>query len=121
MSRLCSWYYPYRAYVQPRDEWLRFSSLQGTGWLLLAKWMLYLAPLPSTALLTLRGDGTPSSGGLYGPVGRLRYMLYSFFRLSQAMGGRYSNAYVDGTMSFSPWECLEKCCRPKDCRSDRTR
>src|SRR5574338_521616 len=33
---------------------IRFGSLQTTGWLLLAKWILYLAPLPLTTLLALR-------------------------------------------------------------------
>ena len=79
----------------------RFSSFQGTGWLLLAKWMLYLAPLPLTALLTLRRHAQVITlVGYMVPLVAFGTLLYSYFRLWQAMGGRYTNAYVDASTTF---------------------
>ena len=80
---------------------IRFGSLQGTGWLLLAKWVLYLAPLPLTTLLTLRRQRHVIKLVSYlVPTVAFCTLLYSLFRLFQAMEGRYSNAYIDGTLNF---------------------
>ena len=79
--------------------WL--GAFQKTGWLLLAKWILYLAPLPLTALLTLRRQVHVIKVVSYSvPVVAFGTLLYSSFRLWQAMGGRYSNAYVDAASTF---------------------
>jgi glycosyltransferase involved in cell wall biosynthesis/O-antigen ligase len=80
---------------------IRFGTLQATGWLLLAKWALYLAPLPLTTLLTLRKQRHVVKLISYlVPTVACCTLLYSLFRLLQAMEGRYSNAYVDGTLNF---------------------
>jgi glycosyltransferase involved in cell wall biosynthesis len=79
----------------------RFGSFQGTGWLLLAKWMLYLAPLPLTVLLTLRRHVQVIALVSYVlPSVAFGTLLYSYFRLWQAMGGGYANAYVDASTTF---------------------
>lgn len=78
-----------------------FGSLQKTGWLLLAKWILYLAPLPLTALLTLRRPLPVIKLVSYlVPLVGLGTLIYSAFRLWQAVGGRYANVYVDGVSTF---------------------
>jgi glycosyltransferase involved in cell wall biosynthesis len=80
---------------------LRLGSLQATGWLLLAKWMLYLAPLPLTALLALRRHAQVIRLISYWvPLTAFGTLLYSYFRLWQAIEGRYTNAYVDGKLAF---------------------
>lgn len=79
--------------------WL--GSLQKTGWLLLAKWVLYMAPLPLAALLTLRHPGQVIKLVSYVvPPVAFGTVLYSAFRFWQAMDGRYSNVYVDGASTF---------------------
>ena len=80
---------------------IRLGSLQGTGWLLLAKWMLYLAPLPLTALLVLRRHAHVITLVSYlMPLTAFGTLLYSYFRLWQAIEGRYTNAYVDAKLTF---------------------
>lgn len=80
---------------------IRLWSLQATGWLLLAKWLLYLAPLPLTALLALRRPVQVIKLVSYLlPLVAFGTLLYSILRLWQAMGGRYSNVYVDGASQF---------------------
>lgn len=80
---------------------IRFGSVQGTGWLLLAKWLLYLAPLPLTTLLALRTHTHVIKLVSYlVPLVAFGTLSYSYFRLWQAMGGRYSNVYVDASSRF---------------------
>ena len=79
--------------------WL--GSLQKTGWLLLVKWILYLAPLPLTALLALRRPVPVIKLVSYlVPLVALGTLCYSAFRLWQAIGGRYTNVYTDGASIF---------------------
>ncbi|HET6674931.1 MAG TPA: glycosyltransferase [Nitrospiraceae bacterium] len=80
---------------------IRLGSLQATGWLLLAKWLLYLAPLPLTTLLALRRQTHVIRLVSYlVPLVAFGTLLYSSFRLWQAMEGRYSNVYVDSSSRF---------------------
>ena len=80
---------------------IRFWSLQATGWLLLAKWFLYLAPLPLTTLLALRRPVQVIKLVSYLlPLVAGGTLLYSSLRLWQAMDGRYANVYVDGASQF---------------------
>ncbi|MEX5216588.1 MAG: glycosyltransferase [Nitrospira sp.] len=80
---------------------IRLGSLQATGWLLLAKWILYLAPLPLTALLALRRPAQVVRLVSYlVPLIAFGTLLYSYFRLWQALEGRYTNAYVDAKLAF---------------------
>jgi glycosyltransferase involved in cell wall biosynthesis/O-antigen ligase len=80
---------------------IRLGSLQATGWLLLAKWMLYLAPLPLTALLALRRHAEVIRLiSCLVPLTAFGTLLYSYFRLWQAMEGRYANAYVDAKLAY---------------------
>lgn len=78
-----------------------FGSFQKTGWLLLVKWMLYLAPLPLTALLALRRPMSVITLVSYlVPAVGFGTLLYSALRLGQAIDGRYSNVYTDGASTF---------------------
>lgn len=80
---------------------LRLGSLQSTGWLLLLKWILYLAPLPLATMLALRtGLQAVRVVSYVVPATAFLTLLYSFFRMSQAFGGRYINAYVDASSTF---------------------
>lgn len=79
--------------------WLH--AFQKTGLLLLVKWVLYLAPLPLAALLTLRCPVAVIRlvSYLVPPVA-FGTLCYSAFRLWQALGGQYSNVYTDGASIF---------------------
>lgn len=79
--------------------WLH--SLQRTGLLLLVKWVLYLAPLPLAALLTLRRPVLVIRLVSY-LVSSVAFgtLCYSAWRLTQAMGSQYTNVYTDGTSIF---------------------
>ena len=79
--------------------WL--ASFQKTGLLLLVKWVLYLAPLPLAALLTLRRPVAVIRlvSYLVPPVA-FGTLCYSAFRLWQALGGQYTNVYTDGASIF---------------------
>ncbi len=80
---------------------IRLGSLQGTGWLLLVKWLLYMAPLPLTTLLVLRRPAHVIRLLSYlVPLVAFGTLLYSSFRLWQAIEGRYSNVYVDSSSQF---------------------
>ena len=80
---------------------VRLGSAQATGWLLLAKWLLYLAPLPLTTLLALRRPARAIKLVSYlVPLVAFGTLLYSYGRLWQAMGGRYTNVYIDATTTF---------------------
>lgn len=80
---------------------VRLGTLQSTGWLLLLKWGMYLAPLPLTALLTLRtGVQVVRLFSYLMPPLALLTLLYSFMRMGQALDGRYINAYVDASSTF---------------------
>ena len=80
---------------------IRLGSLQSTGWLLLLKWGLYLAPLPLTALLALRtGFQVVRLVSYLIPAVALLTLLYSCYRMGQALDGRYINAYVDASSTF---------------------
>lgn len=79
--------------------WLH--SFQKTGLLLLVKWVLYLAPLPLAALLTLRRPVSVIRLVSYlVPAVAFGTLCYSAFRLWQALGGQYSNVYTDGASIF---------------------
>lgn len=79
--------------------WLH--SLQRTGLLLLVKWVLYLAPLPLAALLTLRRPVLVIRLVSYlVPSVAFGTLCYSAWRLTQAMGSQYTNVYTDGTSIF---------------------
>lgn len=78
-----------------------FHAFDKTGLLLLVKWVLYLAPLPLAALLTLRRPVSVIKLVSYlVPTVALGTLCYSAFRLWQALGGRYSNVYTDGASIF---------------------
>ena len=80
---------------------LRLGSLQSTGWLHLLKWTLYLAPLPLATMLALRtGLQTVRVVSYVLPATAFLTLLYSLFRMSQALAGRYINAYVDASTTF---------------------
>jgi glycosyltransferase involved in cell wall biosynthesis len=80
---------------------IRLGSLQATGWLLLIKWVLYLAPLPLATLLALRSERCVSEAVSYlMPMVAFCTLVYSGFRWSEAIQGRYGNAYVDGSVRF---------------------
>ncbi|MGC3976541.1 MAG: glycosyltransferase [Nitrospira sp.] len=77
------------------------ASFEKTGLLLLLKWVLYLAPLPLAALLTLRRPLSVIRLVSYLlPSVALGTLCYSAFRLWQALDGRYTNVYTDGASIF---------------------
>ena len=79
----------------------RLGSLQSTGWLHLLKWVLYLAPLPLATMLALRtGLQAVRVVSYILPATAVLTLLYSLFRMSQALEGRYINAYVDANTTF---------------------
>lgn len=80
---------------------LRVGSFQSGGWLLLAKWSLYLAPLPLAALLAIRTGLTvvrvvswlvPLTAGVT--------LLYSLYRLRHGIGLDLPQHYVGSSPEF---------------------
>jgi len=72
---------------------LRSGSWQPAGWLLLVKWLLYLAPLPFTALLVIRS--APRVMRLLNvmiPPVALLTLVYSFYRFVQDPAVSYFNS-----------------------------
>ncbi len=79
----------------------RLGSFESTGWLHLLKWVFYLAPLPFVTMLALRsGLQIVRVVSYILPATALLTLLYSLFRMSQARGGGYINAYVDAHTTF---------------------
>ena len=77
------------------------ASFEKTGLLLLLKWVLYLAPLPLAALLTLRRPLSVIKLVSYlMPSVAFGTLCYSAFRFWQALDGRYTNVYTDGASIF---------------------
>jgi hypothetical protein len=72
---------------------LRSGSWQPGGWLLLAKGLLYLAPLPFTAFLVVRSGLRVMRllNGMIPPVAFLT-LLYSFYRFAHDPAASYMNA-----------------------------
>lgn len=80
---------------------LRFGQFQSEGWLLLAKWVLYLAPLPLTALLAARaGRQTLRLMAWSIPLVALVTLGYSALRLQQSVTGSYYNTYFEQKGAF---------------------
>ncbi len=80
---------------------LRLGSVQSAGWLLLVKWVLYLAPLPLATLLVIRtGVRVLTLVSWVVPLVALTTLGYSLVRFMQALSGRYFNAYVDERTTY---------------------
>ncbi|MBS0171445.1 MAG: glycosyltransferase [Nitrospira sp.] len=80
---------------------LRFEQSQTEGWLLLVKWILYMAPLPLTTLLATRtGPQTLRLIAWSIPLVALVTLGYSALRLQQSTTGSYYNAYFEQKGAF---------------------
>lgn len=80
---------------------IRLNSVQSVGWLLLIKWILYLAPLPFATLLVIRtGVHALRLVSWVVPLAALATIGYSLIRFMQALAGRYFNAYVDERTTY---------------------
>jgi O-antigen ligase len=72
---------------------LRSGSWQPSGWLLLVKWFLYLAPLPFTALLVIRnGQRVMRLLNCAIPPVALLTIIYSFVRFMQDPATTFVNS-----------------------------
>ncbi len=80
---------------------LRAGSFQSGGWLLLAKWTLYLAPLPLAALLAIRtGLTVVRVASWLMPLTACVTLLYSLYRLRHGIGLDLPQHYVGSAPEF---------------------
>lgn len=80
---------------------LRAGSFQSTGWLLLAKWVLYLAPLPLAAILAIRTGATMVKVVSWSvPCVALVTLLYSWYRLRHGIGLHLPQYYVSSSPEY---------------------
>ncbi len=80
---------------------LRVGSFQSNGWLLMAKWSLYLAPLPLAALLAIRNGLTVVRVVSWlVPFAACVTLLYSFYRLRHGIGLELPNYYVGSSPEY---------------------
>lgn len=80
---------------------LRAGSFQSTGWLLLAKWSLYLAPMPLAAILAIRTGVTMVKVVSWSvPVVALVTLLYSWYRLRHGIGLHLPQYYVGSSPAY---------------------
>lgn len=80
---------------------LRLGSVQSAGWLLLTKWLLYLAPLPFITLLVMRmGLRVMRLVGWLVPIVAFTTLGYSALRFVQSLAGHYHNAYFEQKATF---------------------
>lgn len=80
---------------------LRVGSFQLGGWLLLAKWVLYLAPLPLAALLAIRtGLTVVRVVSWLVPLTACATLLYSLYRLRHGIGLDLPQHYVGSSPEF---------------------
>ena len=80
---------------------IRLSSFQSMGWLLIAKWLLYLAPLPLAALLSIRnGHQVVKLVSWLVPLVGFATLLYSFYRLRHGIGLELPNYYVGSSPTY---------------------
>ncbi len=80
---------------------LRVGSFQSGGWLLLAKWSLYLAPLPLAALLAIRtGLTVVRVVSWLVPLTACATLLYSLYRLRHGIGLDLPQHYVGSSPEF---------------------
>ncbi len=80
---------------------VRAGSFQSGGWLLLAKWSLYLAPLPLAALLAIRtGLTVVRVVSWLVPLAACVTLLYSLYRLRHGFGLNLPQHYVGSSPEF---------------------
>ncbi|MBA5872160.1 MAG: glycosyltransferase [Thermomicrobiales bacterium] len=80
---------------------LQAGVFQSTGWLLLIKWSLYLAPLPLASLLAIRtGLQVVKVVSWLIPLTACATLLYSLYRLRHGIGLDLTQQYVGSSPEF---------------------